>query len=94
MPNIKSSLKRLRTSERRRMRNVTAKSKMKTAIKKVLKAIEVGDQDAAKEALHGAIKVIDKTASKGIIHKNNANRKKSRLTRKVNKIAEAEIANI
>ncbi len=94
MPNIKSSLKRLRTSEKRRMRNVAAKSRMKTAIKEVLKAIEVGDQDAAKEALRGAIKVIDKTASKGIIHKNNANRKKSRLTRKVNKMAEAEIANV
>lgn len=68
-------------------RNKAIRSSVKTAIKKVHAAIEANDAEAAKEALKNATVAIDKAASKGIYHKNNAARKVSRLTKAVNKIA-------
>jgi len=89
LPTHKSAAKRLRQERVRYQRNKARKSQLKTAIKKVLKEIEAKNITGAQEALKQAIPVIDKMCSKGLIHKNNAARKKSRLTRKVNALAEA-----
>ena len=69
------------------MRNKMIRSGVKTAIKKVLAAVSAGDKAAAQTTLVGATKAIDMAASKGVYHKNNAARKKSRLAKAVNKIA-------
>ena len=86
MANHKSALKRDRQSKVRRMRNRTNKSKMKTAVGNVEQAIEAGSEEQAREALQKAASVIQKTASKGTIHKKTASRKVSRLTKRVNKM--------
>lgn len=83
MAHKKSAIKRIRTSEKARQRNVSVKSKVKTSILTAEKAIS--NKDKGKEgAILAAIKVIDKAASKGIIHLNSAARKKSRLLKKLN----------
>lgn len=87
MANHKSAEKRNRQAKVRRMRNRVNKSKMKNAIRKVNEAVEAGSADDAKVALHSAISVIAKTASKGTIHKRNGSRKISRLTKRVNKLS-------
>ena len=84
MANHKSAEKRNRQSQVRRVRNRVNRSKMKTAIKNLNSAIEAGSVDEAKDALASAVPVIAKTASKGTIHKKNASRKISRLTKRVN----------
>lgn len=86
MANIKSSIKRIKTNEKRRILNKSQKSAMRTAIKKVEAAVANKDADAAREALVLAVRKIDKAASKGIIHKNAANRHKSKLYKKVNSL--------
>ena len=87
MANIKSAKKRVLVIETKTLRNKMIKSKIKTVIKKVEAAIEAGDKAAANDALKVAISEINKAASKGIYHKNNAARKVSRLTLAVNKMA-------
>jgi small subunit ribosomal protein S20 len=87
--NHKSAEKRSRQSQVRRLRNRTNKTKMRNAIRKIENAIQAGSEEEAKEALQSAIPVIAKTASKGTIHKKNASRKISRLTKSVNKIQPA-----
>lgn len=87
MANIKSAKKRILVNKTKADRNKAIRSSVKTAIKKVHAAIEANDAEAAKEALKNATVAIDKAASKGIYHKNNAARKVSRLTKAVNKIA-------
>lgn len=82
MPNIKSAEKRVRTSAQRRDRNRMQKSALKTSIKRFHKAVEV-DTANADAVLQQTIKTIDKAAAKGIIHKNAAARRKSRLTKKL-----------
>ncbi|WP_066367911.1 30S ribosomal protein S20 [Neobacillus fumarioli] len=84
MPNIKSAIKRVKTSEARNAKNTMEKSAMRTAIKKVEAAVTLKDAAAAKEALVVASSKLDKAARKGLIHKNAAARKKSRLVKKVN----------
>lgn len=84
MANIKSSKKRVLIAERNRVRNVTVKSSIKTAVKKVLEALKEGKADEAKAELSTVYKLYDKAVGKGILHKNTAARKKSRLTKKVN----------
>ena len=84
MANIKSAQKRIRVAAKRQARNKHIKSGTKTAIKKVTVAAKAGDQ-AAKDFLLQAIKTIDKACSKGVYHKNTAARKKSKLTKMVNK---------
>ncbi len=79
-----SALKRVRQAEKRRLRNQMWKSQVKTFTKKVLKAIQEKDEAKAREALRQAIRIISKAASKGVLHHNNASRRISRLTRKVN----------
>ena len=86
MANIKSAQKRIRVAAKRQARNKHIKSGTKTAIKKVNVAVKAGDA-AAKELLIQAISSIDKACSKGVFHKNTAARKKSKLTKMVNKAA-------
>lgn len=87
MANIKSAKKRILVIEKKTLRNKMIKSQVKTAVKKVLVAIEAQDVAAAKANLTVAISTIDKARAKGIFHKNTASRKISRLTKAVNKIA-------
>jgi small subunit ribosomal protein S20 len=84
MPNIKSAIKRVKTTEARNAQNTTAKSAMRTAVKKVEAAVTLNDAAATKEALVVAASKLDKAAAKGLIHKNAAARKKSRLMKKSN----------
>ncbi|WP_066064046.1 30S ribosomal protein S20 [Neobacillus soli] len=84
MPNIKSAIKRVKTNEARNAQNTTVKSATRTAVKKVEAAITLNDAAAAKEALVTATSKLDKAAAKGLIHKNAAARKKSRLMKKTN----------
>ena len=83
MANIKSQIKRNKTNEKARQRNVAVKSALKTAVRRVRTAAESGDKDAATSALLTASKALDKAASKGIIHKNQAANRKSALAKKV-----------
>ena len=87
MANIKSAKKRIEVIDKKTLRNKMIKSKVKTVIKKVEAAIAAGDKEAAQANLLVAISEIDKAASKGVYHKNNASRKVSRLTAAVNKMA-------
>ncbi|HIS88434.1 TPA: 30S ribosomal protein S20 [Candidatus Avigastranaerophilus faecigallinarum] len=88
MANIKSAKKRILTAERNYERNVAFRSAIKTAVKKVvvLAKAKEKDQAAINTALSAAYKLCDKAVSKGILHKNTAARKKSRLTKAVNKL--------
>lgn len=84
MAHHKSAIKRIKQNEKRNARNRHRKSTLKTYIKRVREAVENKDKAAALEALKVAIPVIDKTATKGVIHKATASRNVSRLTRLVN----------
>jgi len=84
LANIKSAQKRIRVAAKRQARNKHIKSTTKTAIKKVTVAASAKNDDA-KALLIQAIAAIDKAASKGVYHKNTAARKKSKLTKMVNK---------
>ena len=83
----KSAEKRERQEERRRLRNRMAKSTMRTAIKKFDAAVAAGDKAAAEQAMAESNKLLDTVAGKGIIHRNTAARKKSRLAHAYNKMA-------
>ena len=85
MANIKSAKKRAEISERNRLKNVSIKSAVKTAIRKVLEAVKAAKLEELTVALNKAYSVIDKAVSKGVLHKNTAARKKSRITRHINK---------
>lgn len=86
MANIKSQIKRIRTNEKRRLRNQSVKSELKTLVRKTREAVEAGDKDAAVEALKAASRKLDKAVSKGVIHKNQAANRKSKLARRVSKL--------
>lgn len=83
MPNTRSAAKQLRQAGVRTLRNRTARSRLRTSIKRVRQAVETGNQEAAMAAFRAAVVVIDKTASKGIIHSRTAARYKSRLAHQV-----------
>ncbi|MDF1577656.1 MAG: 30S ribosomal protein S20 [Desulfurivibrionaceae bacterium] len=89
MANHKSALKRHRQSLVRRSRNRAIKSVLKSSVKSVRVAVEQNSQEEALAALKAAIPVINRAAGKGTIHKRNASRKVSRLTRSVNAMSEA-----
>ena len=84
MANIKSAKKRVLVNQKKADRNKSIKSAVKTSIKKVEAAVTAKDKEAAAAALQNAISTIDKAASKGVYHKNNAARKVSRLSKAVN----------
>lgn len=86
MANHKSALKRARQSEIRKLRNSGLRSNTKKAIKELRTAVASESVDEAKDGLIRAISIIQKAASKGVIHKSAASRKISRLTRQVNRL--------
>jgi small subunit ribosomal protein S20 len=81
----KSAVKKARQGEKNRLRNAHVKSTMKTNIKKVLVALQGKDKDGLQQTFKEAVTCIDKAASKGVIHKNNAARRISRLAKKVDR---------
>ena len=87
MANHKSALKRARQNEVRRVRNKGYKTKVKKAVKEVRTDIENNSGEQARENFVKAVSVIQKTASKGIIHRNQASRKISRLARQINQLS-------
>lgn len=86
MAKSKTPAKRARNAEKARVRNKSYKSALKTGIKRFELSLTGDDVDASRDILLKATSLIDKSASKGILHKNNAARKKSRLTKKLNSI--------
>ncbi|MGD0440976.1 MAG: 30S ribosomal protein S20 [Acidimicrobiales bacterium] len=82
MANIKSQIKRNLQNERRRVKNKAVRSELKTRTKSALLAAETGAEDSA-DRLREAVKRIDKAAAKGVIHPNQASRRKSRLVRRI-----------
>ncbi|WP_206812079.1 30S ribosomal protein S20 [Paradesulfitobacterium ferrireducens] len=85
MPNIKSAIKRVELAKVRTIKNAAAKSTLKTAIRRFEESL-TSDQEAATLALRKASRALDKASAKGLIHKNKAARKKSRLTKKFAKV--------
>ena len=83
MANIKSQIKRIRTNDKRRQRNLAVKSELKTLVRRTREAVEAGDKEAAIEALRIASRKLDKAVSKGVIHRNQAANRKSKLARRV-----------
>jgi len=81
MANIKSQIKRNRQNERRRLKNKAVKSEVKTRVKRAVQAAETADESA--DALRLAVKRLDKAAAAGVIHKNQAANRKSRLMKRV-----------
>ncbi|MCW2686121.1 MAG: ribosomal protein [Mycobacterium sp.] len=86
MANIKSQEKRIRTNERARLRNQSVKSALRTAIRAFREAVDAGDKEKAAALLVPTSRRLDKAASKGVIHKNQAANKKSALAHALNKI--------
>ena len=82
MANIKSQIKRNKQNEKARLRNKSVKSSLKTAIRKFREAAEAGDKAKALELLQDATRKLDKAASKGVIHKNQAANRKSAMAKK------------
>lgn len=87
MANIQSAKKRARQSEKRRVHNVALKSRMRTSMKAVLKAVQAGDKAAANTEFKSAVPEIDKAASRGLIAKNRAAKYKSRLNARIKAMA-------
>jgi small subunit ribosomal protein S20 len=91
--NIKSQIKRNRQNEKRRLRNKSAKSEMKTRIKRSLRDAQVDPMtEETMESLRAAVKRLDKAAAQGIIHKNQASNRKSALMRQVAQLQAASVA--
>ena len=86
MANIKSQIKRIRTNEAARLRNKSVKSSLKTAIRGFRSAADAGDREAALAALTSASRQLDKAASKGVIHPNQAANKKSAMAQRASSL--------
>lgn len=86
MANIKSQMKRMKTNEQNRLRNKSVKSTVKTAIRKFREAADAGNTDKAVELQRAAGRQLDKAASKGAIHANQAANKKSAMAKRINKL--------
>jgi small subunit ribosomal protein S20 len=84
LANIRSQIKRNKQNEKRRLRNRVYRGKARTSIKKLNLAIESGDQEVSQTAMLDAIRQLDRAAQRGVIHKNNAARRKSRLMKRLN----------
>lgn len=92
MPNTKSARKEMRVAERRRMRNKAVRTLPKTNITRAEKLIFSGELESAQRAVLAAISSLDEAAKKGVIHPNNAARRKSRLMKKLNKALASPVA--
>ncbi len=86
MPRLKSAIKRVKTSERNRLNNLVYKTQIKTLTKKVLEFVEGKDAKSASKAASEAFALIDRAATKKVIHLNNAARKKSRISKWLKKL--------
>ena len=84
MANLKSAIKRVRQNAKRRVRNRQVSSKTRTFVKRAHESIAAGDKDAATGAVNAAVRQLDRAAQKGVIHRNNSARRKSRLMKKLN----------
>ena len=82
MANIKSQLKRIKTNEKARLRNKAVKSSLKTSVRKFREAADAGDRDTAVQAMTTASRELDKAASKGVIHRNQAANRKSAMAKR------------
>lgn len=87
MANTKSAKRAVKVQEKRRVRNLAVRSSVKTAIKKASQNISAGKETEAKALLTKAYSALDKAVAKGIVHKNQANNKKSKLASKLNKVS-------
>jgi small subunit ribosomal protein S20 len=87
--NIKSQIKRNRQNEKRRLRNKSVKSSLKTAIRHFNEAVKAGDAEAAETLLRAASRKLDKAASKGVIHKNQAANRKSAIANRATAVTSA-----
>ena len=83
MANIKSQIKRNRQNEKRRLRNKSVKSSLKTAIRKFHEATAAGDSETAATLMHAASRKLDQAVSKGVIHKNQAANRKSAIAKRL-----------
>lgn len=83
MANIKSAMKRAKTSVGENLRNRMDKSALKTAVRRFDEALKSGDKEAVEKAYLAAVKTVDQSAAKGVIHKNAADRKKAQLAKKL-----------
>jgi len=90
--NHKSALKRIRSSEKRRQRNRVVRGSTRTAVKRARIGIAGKDMAVAETSVHSAVSALDKAAAKGVIHKNAAARRKSRLMRQLNQAKQAAAA--
>ena len=82
MANIKSQIKRVKTNEKARQRNKSVRSSVRTAVRRFREAVEAGNTDKAVELERAAAKALDKAASKGVIHKNQAANRKSAMAKR------------
>lgn len=89
MANTKSAIKRIRSSRRKQQRNRVHRSRARTHVRKTVRHIDAGDLGAAQDSLQEAVRALDRAAQKGVIHKNNAARRKSRLMKRYNRALEA-----
>lgn len=89
MANIESAKKRMRQNVKRRVRNRMVRNKTRTFVKKANQMIEAGDQSAAIIAVQAAMSQLDRAAQKGVVHHNNADRRKSRLAKKLQTLSQA-----
>ncbi|MFI6824677.1 30S ribosomal protein S20 [Micromonospora sp. NPDC050187] len=87
MANIKSQIKRNRQNEKRRLRNKSVKSSLKTAIRKFNEAVAAGDSEKATVLMRDASRKLDKAASKGVIHANQAANRKSAIAQRVGSLS-------
>ncbi len=87
MANIKSQIKRVKTNEKRRQRNKSVRSAVRTAVRKFREAVEAGNNEEAAELQRAAARALDKAASKGVIHKNQAANRKSAMAKRLNSAA-------
>jgi len=85
--NIKSQLKRIKTNEKARQRNKAVKAELRTLVRRAQTAVSAGDQDTAMTTALAAARKLDKAASKGVIHKNQAANRKSALLKNASKVA-------
>jgi len=83
LANIKSAIKRNKQNEKRRLRNRVYRGSARSFIKKARIALESGEKEAAELAVRDAVSALDKAAQKGVLHKNNASRRKSRLMKRL-----------
>ncbi|MCY4464132.1 MAG: 30S ribosomal protein S20 [Chloroflexi bacterium] len=84
MANHKSAIKRIRQNEKRRLHNRSYRNRARTLVKKARDAMDSGDLQQARDATYAAMRDLDKLASRGVVHKRNAARRKSRLMKQLN----------